>query len=87
MKQIHFDEAREGAVEALRHLLHQDAGIERAVVVDDLRGRIRVVLWPFPKTEEAPLRGAVQAALVDRCAQFWTGDLWLAGTPQRRISN
>jgi hypothetical protein len=71
---MHFDEARKSTVAVL---LQNDALLERSVLIDDVFGRIRVVVW---------LAGGVQKDASERLRKelsnaagpFWAGDLWVA---------
>ncbi|WP_438032525.1 KGGVGR-motif variant AAA ATPase [Sorangium sp. So ce204] len=58
------------------------------MIVDDLFGRVRVVVWPDVTGDDAALRASVDERLRQACAQYWTGDVWLAGTsapPEDRL--
>ena len=77
---LHLDEARAGAVSALNGLLTGTAAIERAVLIDDLFGRVRAIVWPALGADETGLREAIVATLRSASGQYWTGDLWLVGT-------
>lgn len=78
MRLVHFDEARASAVEAMKAIF-ADGGMARAVIVDDLFGRVRVVVWAAASADEAALRARIDAKLREACAQYWTGDLWFVG--------
>ena len=70
----HFKQAREATATILRQ---NEAFLEKAVLIDDVFGRIRVVAWfatDAPPNAEAQLRDALQAA----SGTFWSGDLWVA---------
>lgn len=73
----HFDEARRDATESLDKLLSREASIRRAVLIDDVFGRIRVVLWLEPGA--APdLADRVSAQMTEAAGPYWSGDLWIA---------
>lgn len=72
---MHFDEARRQATEALRKLVEAEPSVERAVVIDDIFGKIRAVVWL--KEHPETLRGTIEAALSEAAGQFWSGDLWI----------
>lgn len=78
-RRVHLDEARAAAVEVMAAILKSGRGIERAVVIDDLFGRVRVVIWPGDIEDAAALRATIDHELREACAQYWTGDVWLAG--------
>lgn len=73
----HLDEARTHAIAALGDLLAGDPALERAVLIDDIYGRLRVVLWPGSGADQAQCRGKVEAALAPAARNFWTGDIWI----------
>ncbi len=75
---IHFDEARAAAVNVMRTIV-ADGGMKRSVIVDDLFGRVRVVVWPEANANEAALRVVIDNKLREACAQYWTGDIWFVG--------
>lgn len=70
----HFREASRAAEEVIQR--HEDV-LDRAVLVDDVFGRIRVIVWLRP---EAPSGVAdhLRAALEEAAGVFWAGDLWVA---------
>jgi cellulose biosynthesis protein BcsQ len=79
MTLLHLDQAREAAMQVMKTLMAEPFGIRRAVIIDDLFGRIRVVVWPDESTDEEALRVRLDEKLVEACAQYWTGDVWIAG--------
>jgi hypothetical protein len=72
----HFDEARNDALDAMRRLLEEEPSIERAVLIDDLFGRIRAVIWG-PKESAKAHEELVSHRLRDAAGSFWAGELWL----------
>jgi hypothetical protein len=71
---IHFRQARQDTAAALKQ---HDSILERAVLIDDVFGRIRVVVWlasTAPENAVDKLRGVIGEA----SGPFWSGDLWLA---------
>jgi hypothetical protein len=71
---MHFDEARKSTVAVL---LHNDALLDRAVLIDDIFDRIRVVVWlagDIPTHAGERLREELRNA----AGPFWAGDLWVA---------
>lgn len=77
MPMKHLDEARKDALAAIEKLLDEDALIERAVLIDDLFGRIRVALWGNPDREEGHRR-RVSEILGEAAGPFWTREVWHA---------
>lgn len=73
----HFDEARGGAIETLRQILADDPAIERAVLIDDLFGRIRVVLWG-PKERREQHEKLVSDRMREAAGPFWAAEIWHA---------
>ncbi len=70
----HFRQAREATATALQQ---NGSLLDRAVLIDDIFGKIRVVAWftgNAPPNAEADLRVALTAA----SGPFWSGDLWVA---------
>lgn len=74
---VHLDEARAAALEIVGNLLEQDASIERAVVLDDLFGRLRIIVWPG--TSGTDWRARLDERLRSACGAFWASDGLLAG--------
>lgn len=74
---LHLDEARRNALGYLVGVLGQAPRGAKAVLIDDLFGRLRLVLWI--KNEEAErLRSQIDQDLRRECERYWTGDIWLA---------
>lgn len=71
---IHFKQAREATATVLQQ---NESLLDRAVLIDDIFGKIRVVAWftagALPNAE-ADLRAALRTA----SGPFWSGDLWVA---------
>lgn len=57
---VHLDQAVDRATEVLRELIDRGV-IARAVLVNDLFGRIRVAVWPAPDQPE--IRQILEAQL------------------------
>jgi cellulose biosynthesis protein BcsQ len=71
---IHFVEARQAAEEVLRQ---NSPSFERAVLIDDIFGKIRAVVWfaaDVPQGAEQRLR----VNLAEAAGPFWAGDVWVA---------
>lgn len=81
MVRIHFDEARQGAIEALLSLVAGSHEIVRAVVVVDLFGRVRVCAELSAASSAAEVEIQIDAAMTKACAQFWTREVVLE-TPE-----
>lgn len=73
----HLDEARKDAIAAIESLLAEEVSITRAVLIDDLFGRIRVVVWG-PEARKEDHRRRVSEVLAQAAGLFWAGELWHA---------
>ena len=62
-------------MEALREILAADTSIERAVLIDDLFGRMRVVLWG-PQDRAADQKRLVSERLQEAAGPFWAKNIW-----------
>lgn len=75
----HFDEARLHSFDAMRNLLEHRM-LDQAVVIPDLFGKIRVVVWPAQPvkgtTEE--LKAQIAQVMTEAAGPFWSNDIWVA---------
>jgi cellulose biosynthesis protein BcsQ len=75
---MHFRQARQAAATLLQQ---NESRLDRAVLIEDVFGKIRVVVWfaaEVPPSAADDLRGALRQA----SGPFWSGDLWVAsGAP------
>jgi hypothetical protein len=73
---IHFRQALAAAKEALIAKIGEGNPIERAVVIDDIFGKIRALIW---LNESAPndFAGQFAALMKENSAGYWSG-LWVA---------
>ena len=71
---IHFKQAREASATILQQ---NEALLDRAVLIDDVFGKIRAVAW-FAANAPPSARGQLRDALATASGPFWAGDLWLA---------
>ena len=79
MKQKHFDEAKRESEAALKTLVSQDPSIERVALIDDLFGKMRLVFWARPDSQDAARKNIQQkmdTALKAVGSKFWTGEIW-----------
>ncbi|MGQ0665196.1 MAG: KGGVGR-motif variant AAA ATPase [Pseudomonadota bacterium] len=75
MVKKHLDEARNDAIEALQQILAEQPSIDKVVLIDDLFGRIRVVVWgPRDRTEEYDR--SISERLREAAGPFWSGEIW-----------
>src|ERR1035441_4708873 len=70
----HFKQAREAAATALQQ---NGSLLDRAVLIDDVFGKIRVVVW-FAADAPAGTEARLLAVLTTASGPFWSGDLWVA---------
>jgi MinD-like ATPase involved in chromosome partitioning or flagellar assembly len=73
---IHFREVRAAAVEILSAHSGEGQPIERAVIIDDIFGKVRILAWfapLIPPTFSSDLKASLQA----RLGVYWA-DLWVA---------
>jgi hypothetical protein len=73
---IHFGEARAHAMDIVRSHVAGTTRIDRALLVTDLFGRLRLVLWADLQAFEAA-RTALHTKLAPACGDWWTGDMLL----------
>jgi hypothetical protein len=75
----HLDEARRDTIEALQKFLAGNPSIKRAVLIEDLFGKLRVVVWDATETPDARRQesvAALAAALVTAGGAFWGDAIW-----------
>ena len=76
---LHLDEARSRSIAALQVFLAAHHEVERAVLVDDLFGAVRVVVWAQGANGLGALEPELRRLLEDAAGQLWSGDLWVGG--------
>jgi len=74
----HMDEARRDAIAAMKTLLDLEPALVRAVLIQDLFGKIRLVVWTTADTNAANLKESIDISLQEAGANFWTGTVWIA---------
>lgn len=75
---VHLDQAIERGVEALSDLI-QRGTLHRAVLINDLFGRVRVGVWP--EREQLNVAEVVSTQLSEACKALWSGTVWV-GNPE-----
>ena len=77
---LHYDEARQEAIEAARAFLRSTPQAEKLVLIDDLFGRIRAVLWCCEPQPDAPgersrddIAMELATALAAAAGPYWPG--------------
>lgn len=77
MQKRHMDEARRDASTALGAIVEKEPALERAVLIDDLFGRLRVVVWPGGGNVDA-IRKQIDETLSEVAEPYWSGEIWIA---------
>jgi len=75
MKFVHCDEAQKTAIEAIRRWMKSGTAIEKALLVTDLFGKLRLILWSKGSSFEA-----ARKTLEDEMREsgpWWTGEILL----------
>lgn len=70
----HFDDAYANAVASLGDLLQTKADGWRALLIADLTGRLRIILWCPPGSWDEGQRSFAQA-MISACGPYWSGDV------------
>ena len=73
MRFLHFDEAKQAAIAAVRTWVGATSQDVRAMLIVDLFGKLRLVLWSVAATDTTNLG----QNLVDSCGAWWTGEVLL----------
>jgi len=74
----HWDEARGEVQEALRHWARREAALERVLLIDDIFGKLRLVVWVHEDVAQR-MAQALSEAMEQAGGPFWSGELVLAG--------
>lgn len=72
---LHLDEAWQKAAEALGRLLETRQNA-RAVLIEDLYGKLRVVLWDAARSSD--FQQEVTRELTRVAEDYWSGEVWMA---------
>lgn len=73
----HLDEAQRDATAALCAILAEQPSVERAVLIEDLFGRFRVVVWG-DKSRKVEHERLISERLRDAAGPFWVAEIWHA---------
>jgi MinD-like ATPase involved in chromosome partitioning or flagellar assembly len=73
---IHFREVRTAAVELLRTRAGEGQPIERALIIDDIFGKVRVLAW-FALSAPPTIADDLKALMNQELGAYWA-DLWVA---------
>jgi len=74
----HMDEARKAAIKFLQELIGQEKNIYRIVLLDDLFGKMRVVIWSEGESEEMIER--IDKGLESEASPYWSKEIFIAQT-------
>jgi hypothetical protein len=73
----HMDEAKQKAIEFFRRLITDKREIERIVLIDDIFGWLRAVIWLKDGDREA-LLNSINAELKDEASPYWSEEIFFA---------
>jgi cellulose biosynthesis protein BcsQ len=73
----HQDEGRRAAIDALSKFIENNNFIERAMLIDDIFGRFRLMVWA-KETDSGKLKENLNAILKESASNYWGGDIWIA---------
>lgn len=73
----HLDDARDRAIAVLKELTGRDRPLEKTVLVDDVFGQLRVIVWPSRQTGD-DVKALLSERLQSASGPFWSGDVWVA---------
>lgn len=71
---IHYDEAKRAAADAVKDWVRNDPKVERVLLVSDLFGKFRLLLWGPSASVEAAEQ-TLQLRLEKDCGYWWTGEM------------
>lgn len=71
MRFLHFDETKQAAIAAVRTWVSATSPDVRALLIVDLFGKLRLVLW----ADSAPDTSTLEQDLATACGAWWTGEL------------
>ncbi len=77
MLEKHLDEAKHAALDTLRKFIYNNSKIQRIMLIDDIFGGLRVVIWA-DGVADRELLSNIDSELKIAASIFWTGDIWLA---------
>jgi cellulose biosynthesis protein BcsQ len=72
MSFVHFDEARRAAITQLRAWTKTQSNVSQSLLIVDLYGKIRAVLWGDFSIDSSTLMTALQS----KCGPWWTNDIF-----------
>lgn len=80
---LHIDEARRDCILALHDLLEKETQLQRILLVEDIYGKFRVVLWPKGEQLSEDFIQTVTTQLQKAGGDFWAGDVWVASEQEQ----
>ncbi|AET65000.1 hypothetical protein Mhar_1640 [Methanothrix harundinacea 6Ac] len=72
-----MDEARQSTINYLRSLIDEVKPIERVVLIDDIFGLLRVVLW-LKTDDKDELRKRINEELKEKASPYWSEEIYFA---------
>jgi len=75
MKFVHYDEARKATTEAVSRWMKSASGVDKALLVADLLGKLRLVLWSRADSVERARKGLEKQVSENR--PWWSGEILL----------
>lgn len=84
---LHLDEARAKAIVFLEGLLTNASPRAKAVLIEDLFGRLRVILWADDEKESKALQQKIDKGMQHECGHYWTKEIWSAKAGAKRESS
>jgi cellulose biosynthesis protein BcsQ len=72
----HLDEGRSNSITLLTRMIEEEPDIERAVLIEDIFGMFRVVLWCV-KDCRADLQTRIDAEFFQAAGPFWSREIWI----------
>lgn len=75
MKFVHYDEARKATTEAISRWMKSDSGVDKALLVTDLFGKLRLILWSRGDSVEGARKGLEKQ--VPENPPWWSGEILL----------
>jgi cellulose biosynthesis protein BcsQ len=81
----HVGQAKQAAVQKLKDALSGEPAIARLLLIDDLFGKLRLVVWPAvtDDQENVRTRDSLDRLMSEAAGPFWSGEVWLAGSTSR----
>ncbi len=71
---IHFDEAKTAASQIVREWLKHSEDVCKALIIGDLAGRLRLILWQHDEVDVT----ALIESLSEQCGTWWSGEILYA---------